>query len=52
MDVPLEAAGFAGAAGLDVVAWCTYFLLCGALAIAAGALVSRCLLAPRRTHAS
>ncbi len=47
MDVPLEAAGFADAAGFGIAAWCAYFLLCGALAVAAGAMISRFLLAPR-----
>ena len=50
MDVPLEATGLAGAAGFDVVGWLAYFVLCGALAIAAGILVTRALLAPRRFH--
>ena len=50
MDVPLEAAGFAGAAGFDVVMWCAYLVLCGALGIVAGMLVSRLLLVPRPLH--
>ncbi len=47
MDVPLEAAGFASVAGLDVVAWCSYFLLCGALAVAVGLVVTT---APLKPH--
>jgi hypothetical protein len=47
MDVLLEAAGLAGAAGFDVVMWLAYLVLCGAMAIAAGVFISRALLVPR-----
>ncbi len=50
MDVPLEAAGFAGVAGFDVVAWCTYFLLCGALAVAVGLLITKTAFQPYPDH--
>ncbi len=48
--IPLEAAGFADAAGFGAVVWVAYFVLCGALAIAAGVLLTRALLAPRPSH--
>ena len=50
MDMPLEAAGFASAAGFDVVMYLAYFVLCGVLAVAAGVLISRALFAPRPAH--
>ena len=46
-QVPLETAGFADAAGFGVMVWLAYFVLCGALAIRVGVLISRVLFEPR-----